>query len=421
VDRIQDDTGAPTVENTRPPGRDPDAPTLMRPGEHAGPSPMPTPTDVNTDRLVNLIHTVGQQAGGVTHPTGKQRLIHAIMDVAPVVAGAIGGGAAGATGAGQGVLEQRGIERNQAQEMRKEGMANQRSLMQEVMANQRNEATLRGQDLQGERLAQTLAGRANVAGANVQGRSDLDLQKAGEASVLEGQRQDGRESLANQVASSKPAPTKTVMRGGKPTIMEWNPATKNYNKPVGEAPPPASASSAFANTRTVNLIDPETTLPTVYQYDPATKSYTKKVGTSATGAYGHEMAQAGAVERTGAELISQLSDPANREILGKLSSYVKQGTLGTPLADQKAAYLSAQLKTFAALQPAMHGFRSRSAQEAFEKIIGGLAQNPDATIGAIQGILKTAKNISPAQGKPPSPDTSGGFARWKSSKVAGAP
>ncbi len=147
-------------------------------------------------------------------------------------------------------------------------------------------------------------------------------------------------------------------------------------------------------SKTATFIDANTGMPTLVQYDPKTQQYDRPVGVSATGAYGHEVAQAGAVGRAGDNLIHELGDPSNREILGQLSSYVKQGTLGTPLADRKAAYLSSELKTFSALQPAMHGFRARTSQQAFEKIVGGLAQNPDATIAAIQGILKTASAIT---------------------------
>lgn len=209
-------------------------------------------------------------------------------------------------------------------------------------------------------------------------------------------RQEEKDVTAADIASGKAPPTKTVMQNGKPHVVAWNPDTSKYDRDQGEAPPPGQG-SAYAATRTVNLIDPETGLPTVYQYDATTGGYTKQVGTSATGAYGHEMAQAGAVERAGTDIIKQLHDPTNREILGQISSYIKQGTLGTPLADARAANLSSQLKTFAALQPAMHGFRARSAQEAFEKIIGGLTQDPDATIASIEGILKTAHAINPAK------------------------
>src|SRR6185312_9108369 len=171
--------------------------------------------------------------------------------------------------------------------------------------------------------------------------------------------------------------------------------------------------------RTVDVIDLATGMPTIETLSG------KTLGVSATGAYGHEMAQAGAVNRAGNDLITQLEDPTNRAILGQLSSYIKQGTLGTPLADARAAKMSAQLKTFAALQPAMHGFRAASAQQAFEKIIGGLAQDPDATIAAIQGILQTAGEVNPnlnaaptktnaqSKGAPPKVGTVEGGYRFK--------
>lgn len=189
---------------------------------------------------------------------------------------------------------------------------------------------------------------------------------------------------------------------GNKVEANYHPDTGTYTDTAGNIiknprpiPPPPSYGQLMLPTKTATFIDPNTGLPTEQQWDPKTGTYDRPLGLSASNAYGHEAAQAGAVDRAGTDLIQQLRDPSNREILGKLDSYIKQGTLGSPLADAQAARLSAELKTFAALQPAMHGFRSRSAQEAFERIVGGLAQNPDATIGSIQGILSTAGAINP--------------------------
>src|SRR6185312_6495662 len=189
---------------------------------------------------------------------------------------------------------------------------------------------------------------------------------------------------------------------GKPIEANFHPDTGKYTDTAGNeiknprpVPPPPNYGQLILPTKVETVIDPQTGVPTVMQYDPRSQTYSRPVGMSATNAYGHEAAQAGAVNRAGSELITELQNPANRAILGKLSSYIKQGTLGTPVADKQAAYLSSQLKTFAALQPAMHGFRSKSAGEAFEKMIGGLAQDPDATIASIQGILDTAGAINP--------------------------
>ena len=78
---------------------------------------------------------------------------------------------------------------------------------------------------------------------------------------------------------------------------------------------------------------------------------------------------------------------------------VKKHGINAPyVGDPVLAHLQSELKTFAALQPAMHGFRSRSAQEAFENIIGDVQKNPEATIASIQGILGTAKAINPTLG-----------------------
>jgi hypothetical protein len=85
---------------------------------------------------------------------------------------------------------------------------------------------------------------------------------------------------------------------------------------------------------------------------------------------------------------------ANREVLGKLSSYYKQWLSGTPVSDPKASQMMAELMSFAATQPALHAFRSTNAMEAFEKIIGGLAKDPDSTIATIQGMLKLPETFT---------------------------
>ena len=227
--------------------------------------------------------------------------------------------------------------------------------------------------------------RENVAGTNAGAREAVANTNAG-----------AREETAKIMVGGKALGTKEIQGAdGKAHVMMWNPTTHSYDKDLGEAPPKQAASSSYANTRTVQLLDPESGIPTVYQYNAQTNSYDKPVGTSATGAYGHEMAQAGAVERSGGQLINDIKSHA--QDLGTLSAWVQKYGLNTPIADPELAKLQSELSTFAALQPAMHGFRARSAMEAFENIIGGLQQNPEATIASIQGILQTAGNINPTR------------------------
>ena len=154
--------------------------------------------------------------------------------------------------------------------------------------------------------------------------------------------------------------------------------------------------SQMAGTKTINVID-DTGIPRIMGWNPQTKQYDIPQGVSAAGAYGHEMEQAGAVTRGGQALIADIN--ANKEKLGTLLAWVKKHGINAPyVGDPVLAHLQSELKTFAALQPAMHGFRSRSAQEAFENIIGDVQKNPEATIASIQGILGTAKAINPTLG-----------------------
>ena len=228
-----------------------------------------------------------------------------------------------------------------------------------------------------ERTKEVIAGRASEGEKNREFKGSMgELERENRLAIAEG----------------RPQPTKTIMQGNEAHIMERDPKTGEYSIDRGIAQP--NYAQVAPSLRVVPIIDTNPQSPTYGLPIEQTLSG-QNIGVSASGGYGHEIAQAGAVARAGNDLIRDLQTPTNREILGQLSSYVKQGTLGTPFADQTAARLSAELKTFAALQPALHGFRARTAQEAFEKIIGGLAQDPDATIAAIQGILQTAGAINP--------------------------
>lgn len=167
-----------------------------------------------------------------------------------------------------------------------------------------------------------------------------------------------------------------------------DPVTK---QPIPDFAPPPSWAEVMPETHTISLLDPTTGIPTTYQYNPLTKSFSHIAGQTATGAYAHEEAQAGAVSRAGQALEQTLTNAP----VGTIQSWAKSYLLGTPIADPKLAGIDSQLLSFAALNPAMHAFRSTNAMEAFEKIVGGLAKNPQATIESINGILKTTHAINP--------------------------
>lgn len=104
--------------------------------------------------------------------------------------------------------------------------------------------------------------------------------------------------------------------------------------------------------------------------------------------------QGGIVKTTGDQLIASIEK--NRDKLGNVESYWKQYTNGSPIADPDVSGLMAQLASFAALQPKLHGFRSAGAVHAFEGMIGGIPKNPDALISAIKAAQGTANVVQQA-------------------------
>lgn len=128
-------------------------------------------------------------------------------------------------------------------------------------------------------------------------------------------------------------------------------------------------------------------------------------------------AQAAVVNRAADNLISDIQK--NKSKLGNMEAIVHSALLNTPWADPETSELRAEIASFAALNPAMHGFRGASALAQFEKIIGGIPNNPDAMIAALRGIQKTTQAFkAPAAGETAAPSQTGGggFAAWKASQ-----
>jgi hypothetical protein len=132
------------------------------------------------------------------------------------------------------------------------------------------------------------------------------------------------------------------------------------------------------------------------------------------------MTQAAAVTRGGEQLISDLQQ--HKDALGSLLTWAQKYGLNTPIADPELAGVQAELASFAALQPAMHGFRGMNALDTFEKIIGAIQKDPDAAIASIRGIMKTAGALlpkptpiaKPAQGETTKRPT---FDEWKKAQA----
>ncbi len=97
-----------------------------------------------------------------------------------------------------------------------------------------------------------------------------------------------------------------------------------------------------------------------------------------------------------------------RQILGPMAGRINSIEQGIGSSDPNVSRLFTHLKSFAALQPALHGSRGIGMQLEFEKAVGSLAMNPDALIASIESLVDTAKDFEKAGGMEPPAATSTG-------------
>lgn len=102
--------------------------------------------------------------------------------------------------------------------------------------------------------------------------------------------------------------------------------------------------------------------------------------------------QAHVINDAGEQLIEGIQDVAPK--LGPLKGRVfdLEKMIGNP--DPDIAQFAAELESFVALQPALHGFRGSDALREFGKLIGGTKQTPESLAAGIKGILRTSTIVS---------------------------
>jgi hypothetical protein len=274
--------------------------------------------------------------------------------------------------------------RLQSNENLKGEVATQKPELAELAGEQKGALQEQRDEAAEKRLQESLGSHEKVAGEETQSREKI----AGEGNVNKMDIAKLEADNRAAIAAGKPQPTKTIMVGGNAHIMERDPQTGAYSIDRGEAPP--NYAMVAPSLRTIDVIDPQTGLPTIQTLGGQNK------GIAATGAYGHEMAQAGAVERAGTQLKQSIQ--ANKNHLGNIGAIVNSAFLGTPLDDPVAKGLATQpIKTF-------------------EQIVGGIPDNPDALIAAIDAIGGTAHNINPTVNATPPAAGGGGFKAWQNSQ-----
>jgi hypothetical protein len=115
------------------------------------------------------------------------------------------------------------------------------------------------------------------------------------------------------------------------------------------------------------------------------------------------------IQAAGQHLIDVINQ--NRDKFGNMAAVWNSLKNNSPLADKETSYIKAQLGSFAALNPRMHGFRGQQVYQEFEKLIGGVPKNPEALIGAIQGIMDTAGTVA-AVGNPKAAQAQKAVEHW---------
>jgi hypothetical protein len=230
---------------------------------------------------------------------------------------------------------------------------------------------------------------ANIRGANQQAVADTNVGGRKDVATINADAKrdttGGKAKYATlQTPDGKAIPGKIDAQGNL-LDAEGNPA------PKGTVEYHAPSYGETVGGRIISMIDPDTDLPTDYQVGAG--GHLNRLGVSGTGIQAGREAQAGTVERAGENLIQTLT--AHREKVGNVGAIIQSAFLGTPLADPELAGVATELGSFAALQPALHGFRGQRAMEEFQRLIGGVPKNVDALIASIKSIERIAGAVAP--------------------------
>lgn len=117
--------------------------------------------------------------------------------------------------------------------------------------------------------------------------------------------------------------------------------------------------------------------------------------TKPTNATRSKAEQAKVIKDQGNDILKQID--ANPDIYGVAAGRWNEfnaGKFGNASQEVRDAYTS--LKSFAALQPALHGARGIGMMKEFEDAVGGMGNNPEGLKGSINSILRTANNFEKA-------------------------
>ncbi len=221
-------------------------------------------------------------------------------------------------------------------------------------------------------------------------------------------------------------------------IMQWNPETKRFDIPVGEAPGKTGSFEeqayrewhALPENKNKSMIDflkmkadatqrptpePGSYLPvndntgaTIGWVNPKSGEYKSVADIKGMGGpipakpAGQERSRAAAavaIEPLIQSAQAMLRDPKIRAKLGVLPGRVSEVERRLGSIDPDVAELYGTLKSIYSLGGTMHGWRALQVAQEFEKAYGGLHTDPDATIGGLNAMMNTASAVAKAGGK----------------------
>lgn len=84
----------------------------------------------------------------------------------------------------------------------------------------------------------------------------------------------------------------------------------------------------------------------------------------------------------------------HRDDMGPIMGRLNRGEVAIGDVDPEVARLYAAMKSFYALQPAVHGFRNAEFVKDFESALGTLERNPDAFIAGMEGLKPTLESVA---------------------------
>lgn len=95
----------------------------------------------------------------------------------------------------------------------------------------------------------------------------------------------------------------------------------------------------------------------------------------------------------GENLLAELKDKEFSSKVGSIAGRWNSIAAAAGEGDPTAQYLVSALRSFSAMQPAVHGFRATKMAEDIEKLLS-TKQSPEALSGALKGILTASYNVA---------------------------